>query len=360
MNECSLYHAKVCYGSLATPKVCMKNSCTYRHLPNTKRAVSRKEQEETRKEEERRKKEEGKKEQNKRKEQERKRRKEEEERMESLPPLPPTGAKRNTVFFRRSRGCPRNGGPGGGDDGGAALPDERDGQLSEDAAADHEDGAAAADRGTEVEGGVPVEANPGCLGPTAGASAHRLVNTLLGGNAGEAGLLPNSYRGKVQHWSDLAAENNSLFVCLQETHLHPGVLDAEINLKNFTTFRTDQQNCKNGGVVNYIREDLVVREEFSFSNSYCESSAQHIPKLKLCLINIYRPPNCPSIYFQETLGLVEDFLEGLGGDQGAPSIILTGDLNLPFIREWNRPALEALCARVAERESSRQLTKDRL
>ena len=168
--------------------------------------------------------------------------------------------------------------------------------------------------------------------------------------------MPNSYRGKVQNWSDLAAENNSLFVCLQETHLHPGVLDAEINLKNFTAFRTDRKNRKNGGVVNYIREDLVVREEFSFSNSYCESSAQHIPKLKLCLINIYRPPNCPSNYFQETLELVEDFLEGLGGEQGAPSIVLTGDLNLPFIRNWNRPALEALCAKVAERENSRQST----
>ena len=106
VKNCSLYHAKVCYGSLATPKVCMKNNCTYRHLPETKRAASRKEQEETRREEERLRKEQGKKDQNERKEEERRRRREEEERLESMPPLPPTGgARRKSSAFLGAAGA---------------------------------------------------------------------------------------------------------------------------------------------------------------------------------------------------------------------------------------------------------------
>ena len=41
-----------------------------------------------------------------------------------------------------------------------------------------------------------------------------------------------------------------------------------------------------------------------------------------------------------------------------PGILLTGDLNLPFLRDWSSSALEAFCSRVAERESSSRSTAD--
>ena len=57
-KTCSFYHFKVCFGSLATPKSCMKVACTFRHLPGTKRPANRKEKEETKKKEASKKKEE--------------------------------------------------------------------------------------------------------------------------------------------------------------------------------------------------------------------------------------------------------------------------------------------------------------
>ena len=53
MKACTFYHPKVCYGSLATPRVCLKKNCTYRNLPETKRAASRREEVKKRKEEKR-------------------------------------------------------------------------------------------------------------------------------------------------------------------------------------------------------------------------------------------------------------------------------------------------------------------
>ena len=139
----------------------------------------------------------------------------------------------------------------------------------------------------------------------------------------------------MNHWGDLAREHGALFITLQESHLHTGVLDAEINIPEYNSHRTDRTCRKNGGVITYIRKDIAVKKELSHSNSFCEISAQNIPKMRLCLINIYRPPNCTTIHFQETLGLMKTFLQEVDDEEGMPSIILTGDLNLPSIRDWS-------------------------
>ena len=134
-------------------------------------------------------------------------------------------------------------------------------------------------------------------------------------------------------------------------------MDAEININNFNAFRADRKIRKNGGVITYVRKDLVVKEQLSHSNSYCESLALHIPELNLCLINIYRPPNCPKVHFEETLSLLSQFLSGLDQNQSAtPTVLLTADMNLPFMKDWSRPALEKFCAKVAQQENSNQTT----
>ena len=116
---------------------------------------------------------------------------------------------------------------------------------------------------------------------------------------------------------------------------------------------------KNGGVITYVRKDLVVKEQFSHSNAYCESLALHVPELKLCLINVYRPPNCPTVHFKETLNLLSDFLGSLESSlSGMPSVLLTADMNLPFIKDWSRPALEKFCAKVAEQDKSNRTTSE--
>ena len=250
----------------------------------------------------------------------------------------------------------------GGDDGGAPPTDGQDDGEMHDPTCHAGAGGETETSTVRARGAVPREPEFGGMGSAsafAGGTPCRPVNSLIGGNAGQAGLLPNSYRGKVLHWEELAENYNSLFVSLQESHLTPGVLDAEINFRNFNAFRSDRKHRKNGGVITYVRKDLVVKNEFSHSNSYCESLALHIPELNLCLINLYRPPNCPTIHYQETLNLLSNFLLTIEGKSGiAPIILLTSDMNLPFIKDWRRPALEAFCAKVANQEGSNKTTAD--
>ena len=162
----------------------------------------------------------------------------------------------------------------------------------------------------------------------------------------------------MEHWGDLAKEHSALFISLQKSHLHPGVLDAEINIPNYTPFRSDRKDRKNGGVITYLRKDLGVKNQFTHSNSYCESAAQFVPELNMCLINIYRPPGCTLAKFEETLSLLEDFLVSLEGEQGTPSILCTGDMNLPFVKDWSRPALEKFCTQVTEQDKSSKTAAD--
>ena len=88
-------------------------------------------------------------------------------------------------------------------------------------------------------------------------------------------------------------EHSALFITLQESHLHTGVLDAEINIPENNSHRTDRTCRKNGGVITYIRKDIAVKKELSHSNSFCEISAQNIPKLRLCLSNHPFPGDSP-------------------------------------------------------------------
>ena len=54
----------------------------------------------------------------------------------------------------------------------------------------------------------------------------------------------------------------------------------------------------------------------------------------------------------------QEFLEGLEGEQGTPSILCTGDMNLPFVTDWSKLALEKFCTKVAEQETSNRTTAE--
>ena len=63
---------------------------------------------------------------------------------------------------------------------------------------------------------------------------------------------------------------------LTETHLHRDHLDTEIGIDNYTVYRRERQNRSNGGVANYVHDDLATSTEIleTFSNG--------ITKLLIC------------------------------------------------------------------------------
>ena len=85
------------------------------------------------------------------------------------------------------------------------------------------------------------------------------------------GLFPKSNQSKVSYYDDLSKTNNSPFICLTETHLKPNVINAEIQMKQMTCYRTDRITREGGGVISYVREDLAVNSELNHSNAFCDT-----------------------------------------------------------------------------------------
>ncbi|XP_076045873.1 uncharacterized protein LOC143028125 [Oratosquilla oratoria] len=130
---------------------------------------------------------------------------------------------------------------------------------------------------------------------------------------------------------ELAAEDSTIFIALTETHLNDAILDAEINIQNFTLFRADRVDRSHGGVALYLREDLAANTEVltAFSNNTTELLAVHVKKLDLFIATLYRPPNTTEEMFKEVSGKLQSLLNHLPSPY--TEVILAGDLNLPII-----------------------------
>ena len=141
----------------------------------------------------------------------------------------------------------------------------------------------------------------------------------------------------------MATLENSLFITLTESHLKSFIYDAEVHIENYVIFRTDRaKERRKGGVINYIREDVAPDATIlkSISNEYCELLLIYIKSQKLIVGTMYRPPNCPKLKFIEPLSIISEELKKL--DQPSPTILLTGDFNLPIIN-WQANTVTGGC-----------------
>ena len=115
--------------------------------------------------------------------------------------------------------------------------------------------------------------------------------------------------------------------------MNPSILDAEIAIPGYDLFRSDRKDRSHGGVAIYVRKDIAVKTSIQESNSYCDSLILHIPQLNLVLMNVYRPPGCPEIIFNQTMEHAASFLRNLEeGNQCANTYLLMGDFNFPFLK----------------------------
>ena len=156
---------------------------------------------------------------------------------------------------------------------------------------------------------------------------------------------------------------------MTESHLNPSILDAEISIPGYDIFRSDRVGRSHGGVVTYVRKDLVVKSVVKDSNSFCDSLILHIPQLNLVLANIYRPPNCPEVMFAQTLEYASVFLRNLEDGQNCSNTYLVfGDFNFPFLKflkdgnfadlRCNKCAAKQICPHTSSEKKQAQRLLD--
>ena len=148
------------------------------------------------------------------------------------------------------------------------------------------------------------------------------------------GLCPNQGKFKINLLREKAEVENTAIIALTESHLNSGYLEGEIHMKGFGSFRADRVNgVKNGGVITYIRDDILTGASCIVSDSIgnIEFLVLKIESLDALVIVIYRPPLAKTIDFKLAM---EKISVTIRSDlQPLPRIIFTGDLNFPSV-DW--------------------------
>jgi len=85
----------------------------------------------------------------------------------------------------------------------------------------------------------------------------------------------------VPYLSEIAQQEDLAFLALTESHLSEEISDTEIQMQNYTVFRTDRRDRSHGGTITYARNDLAPNAEtlLSHSNGEAEVLMLHIKKL---------------------------------------------------------------------------------
>ena len=138
---------------------------------------------------------------------------------------------------------------------------------------------------------------------------------------------------------DLASEQNALIISLTESHVNENILDAEIAMTGYDLFKQNRQaGIRKGGILTYIRSDMAVSAKVLSSGSIgmIEYLCIYIKDINVLLVTVYRPPENNNQNFTQVLSNIDDCIKSL---ESYPSIIFTGDMNLPNLTFLNGEAI---------------------
>merc|ERR1712175_13728 len=97
------------------------------------------------------------------------------------------------------------------------------------------------------------------------ASANEKISKIKIASLNAYNLI-SSKKHKVNQLEAIIREENINIFCIQETWMKEDILDAEIHIDEFRTYRQDRGGTRKGGVVTYIDTGLTVTQEESFTN----------------------------------------------------------------------------------------------
>ena len=153
--------------------------------------------------------------------------------------------------------------------------------------------------------------------------------------------ISSSQRWKFPFLSDYVKSSlvKPCIVALTETWLDPCNSDAQIYLENFNVFRSDRNNRERGGVLLYIREDIIIASHDVYDDLFCQGlfCISHTSKLMVCCA--YKPQNYSSRSFCNLIDFFNDCINKVDFPYSY-TIMVLGDFNFPDL--WNPESEELL------------------
>ena len=120
--------------------------------------------------------------------------------------------------------------------------------------------------------------------------------------------LISNKKHKVKHLEALLREEKISILCLQESWLKDDILEAEVHIDEYRTYRQDRGGRrKGGGVVTYVSTALTVTQEERYTNGVCDAIYVEVEELNLGIINLYRPPSSDKNSFEEVLQKIKEW-----------------------------------------------------
>jgi len=146
------------------------------------------------------------------------------------------------------------------------------------------------------------------------------------------GLVSKNSKEKVELLKEYVKEDNVIIMNLTETHMDESIEDV-VKIEGYNIFRGDRINRVRGGTAIYVHDKIDANIKLKMSNGKCEVVAVEMPDIQTLNIVVYRPPDTKSHEFNPILSVIQNVLQNL--EKPEPTIILSGDLNFPFVK-WKR------------------------
>ena len=146
------------------------------------------------------------------------------------------------------------------------------------------------------------------------------------------GLVSKNSKEKVELLKEYVKEDNIIIMNLTETHLDETIEDV-VDIEGYNIFRGDRMNRVRGGTAIYVHDKIEANIKLKMSNGKCEVVAVEMHDIQTLNIVVYRPPDTKSHEFNPILSEIQKLLKNL--EKPEPTIILSGDLNFPFVK-WKR------------------------
>ena len=112
--------------------------------------------------------------------------------------------------------------------------------------------------------------------------------------------------------------------------------DAQLQIPGYDITRCDRESRVGGGVLLYSHESMPQTSHDVFDDGICQGLFAVFKASKVCIANIYRPPNATAESFMDLLQFLRKNIEAINDDSYQLNIV--GDFNLPCI-EWETPAV---------------------
>ena len=184
-----------------------------------------------------------------------------------------------------------------------------------------------------------------------GSEVGRTVgSTIICGNI--RGISPGIRSNKIDYIRNLCIEKEAFAVMLTESHLSDNILDCEVSIDGWSTFRADRTFRSGGGVITYISDKLTVSNEISGSDSMTEFLCLYINDLNIGAINIYRPPSATVQSLSKSLEMITNWMTKIENEFSEARFFVSGDFNIKEMKSWDEDTINEMKETVLSRNDS--------